>query len=315
MLSSASRQPIATRQLSKAVLKEIGPQLPWLIGGSADLAGSTGTDWGCGVFDCSHQSGQFLNYGVREFAMFSIANGLAQMGCQPYVGTFLVFADYGRNAIRLAAMMKLSVVYVFTHDSIGLGEDGPTHQPVEHLAILRATPGLETWRPANGQETALAWQEALSREGPTAIVLSRQSCAAIPIGNTSDLLCGAQMIHDVDQPECIVIATGSEVGSCYEAINKTSDLKTRVRLISCPCLSRFLKSSQRKNWLESGVPVITVEAGSSLCWGDLQPNPLYRIALDEYGLSGKGQDVMAKFGFDVASIVTKLQQICKGLSV
>lgn len=302
-------KPQATRQASKEVLGVIGPKIPWLMGGSADLGNSVLTNWGGGVFSKDAPSGRQLHYGVREFAMFAVANGLALSGVRPYVGTFLVFIDYARNALRLAGLMQLPVVYVLTHDSIGIGEDGPTHQPVEHLTILRSTPGLETWRPANLYETAIAWQEALSRKGPTAIVLTRQKCFASSENNQTIKL-GGRIVSDCDNPQCVVIATGSEVGLCEKAMQLLEPGECRIRLISVPCLSRFMQSKEKLDWLKD-YPLFVVEAASDISWGQLQPDPKMRLTVNEFGLSGKGEEVMSAFGFSPENVAMRMRQICK----
>ncbi len=308
MSSDQAVTPMATRQASQQVLKQLAPYFPQLIGGSADLTGSVCTQWGCADFSASQPEGRYLNFGVREFAMFAIASGMATMGLRPYVGTFLTFCDYGRNAIRCAALMDLPVVYILTHDSIALGEDGPTHQPIEHLAILRATPNLEVWRPANGLECARAWQAACERKGPTAIVLTRQENAAIPRPIQGELQEGASVIFDHPKASFCLLATGSEVAMAFQASQILAQSGIYVRVVSCPCLQRFKNSTVYEAFI-GGLPIVVIEAASSQSWGDIQPNPQYRITMESYGLSGRGQDVQDYFGFTPEKIAKRVKSL------
>ena len=216
--------PQATRQSSQAALNVLGPALPELFGGSADLTGSNNTLFkGARTLTAADESGDYLHYGVREFGMTAIMNGIAlHGGFIPYGGTFLVFSDYARNAVRLACLMQQRVILVYTHDSIGLGEDGPTHQPIEHLSSLRAMPHMNLWRPCDAAETALAWTLALERRGPSALVLTRQALPQQP-RTPAQLEAirrgGYVLIEGSATPECVVIATGSEVGIAAQAVN------------------------------------------------------------------------------------------------
>ena len=236
---------MATRKASQQCIEHFAHILPEMLGGSADLTGSNNTDWsGSKAITAEDYSGNYLYYGVREFAMAAIMNGLAlHGGFIPYGGTFLVFADYARNAVRLSALMKQRVIYVFTHDSIGLGEDGPTHQPVEHAAMLRMTPGMTVWRPADLMETAVAWQQALEHHnGPASLLLSRQNLPALPHGPKAAELIkkGGYIIVDCEgTPDAILIATGSEVQLAIAAAEQVKPQGIKVRVVSMPCGERF----------------------------------------------------------------------------
>src|SRR3990167_957881 len=245
---------IATRKASLNALTAYAAVLPELMGGSADLTGSNLTNWkGCKVLSRSEKDGNYLHYGVREFAMSAIMNGIAlHRGFIPFGGTFLTFSDYARNAVRLSALMKQRVIYVYTHDSIGLGEDGPTHQPIEHAAMLRLTPNMQVWRPADLVETAVAWQQAISRHnGPSALLLSRQNLpvlkhdvkdSKIEDSHTTRIARGGYILSDcAGLPEAIIIATGSEVSLAVLAAEQLrATTNRRLRVVSMPCCERFL---------------------------------------------------------------------------
>jgi len=271
-------ETVASRKASQNTLNAYGPLLPELMGGSADLAGSNLTIWsGCKGVTKEDASGNYIYYGVREFGMAAIMNGIAlHGGFVPYGATFLIFMEYCRNAVRMAALMKQRSIFVFTHDSIGLGEDGPTHQPIEQLASLRTTPNMSTWRPADTVESAVAWKAALERhDGPTALVFSRQTLvhqqrneeqlAGIPRG--------AYILRDCEgEPEIIVMATGSEVAICAEAIATLQSEGIKARLVSIPSVDVF--ESQDVAYRESVLPPavrkrLAVEAGAVDCWRKL----------------------------------------------
>ncbi|MCK4725126.1 MAG: transketolase, partial [Anaerolineales bacterium] len=265
-------KPLATRSASGKVLAAIAPLLPTLVGGSADLTPSNNTRTpDAKEISRGNFSGSYIHYGVREHGMSSIMNGMALHGLRPYGGTFLIFSDYLRPTIRLAAMMGLPVVYVFTHDSIGLGEDGPTHQPVEHVTSLRTIPNLVVLRPADGNETAKAWQVALNRSyGPTALVLTRQALPQLcPADNGLDQ--GAYIVKDVQagQPEVVIMASGSAVSIGLEAAEQLESSGVQARLVSMPSWELFDQQSQayRDSVLPPGVPRLAIEAGVSLAWG------------------------------------------------
>ncbi len=306
---------IATRAASGQVLNAIADNLPSLMGGSADLAPSNNT-----IIKSSHDfqkdayTGRNIRFGVREHAMGAILSGMAlHKGVRPYGGTFLVFADYMRPSIRLAALMELPVIYVFTHDSIAVGEDGPTHQPVEHLASLRAIPGLTVIRPADAYETQAAWRQAiLKKDGPVALLLSRQKLpvlqdsAGAAINGVGR---GAYILADTDsKPELILIASGSEVNVCLDAQNKLAEKDVAARVVSMPSWEFFETSPQ--NYKDSVLPPdvtarVAVEAGISLGWERYVGNGNPVISIDRFGASAPGGTVMEKFGFTVDNVVAK----------
>jgi transketolase len=295
----------ATRASSQTVLNAIGPGLPELLGGSADLTGSVNTmrkDSRAVTGDDA--TGNYVYYGVREFAMTAMMNGLAlHGGFRPYAGTFLVFSDYARNAVRLAALMHQPVTLVYTHDSIGLGEDGPTHQPIEHLASLRAMPNLSLWRPCDAVETAAAWTAALERRnGPTALVLTRQGLpqhARTPEQLVALRKGGYVLLDCQGTPECIVIATGSEVGIAAEAVRALQAAGRRVRLVSMPSVDVF--ELQPAPYRESVLPGavsrrVAVEAAASQSWWKLVGRDGDVIGIDRFGASGKAADLFKEYG-------------------
>ena len=295
----------ATRKHSGNVLDAVAPALPELIGGSADLTGSNNTrPRDAATVGADGAAGDYLYYGVREFGMGAIMNGLAlHGGFLPYGGTFLTFSDYMRNAIRMAALMRQRVVFVLTHDSIGLGEDGPTHQAVEHLASLRLIPGLEVWRPADAVETAVAWKCALQPDrGPTALALSRQGVA--PLAHTPETVAlaarGGYVLRDCDDaPELILLATGSEVGLALAAAAALA-AEARVRVVSLPCLERFARqdAAYREQVLPAAVGArLAVEAGVGAPWARWVGPRGRVLSVEEFGHSAPGARVLEHFGF------------------
>ena len=309
--AQATNAPQATRASSGAVLNSIGPGLPELLGGSADLTGSVNTQRkDSRTLGPDTPGGNYIHYGVREFAMTAVMSGLAlHGGYRPYGGTFLVFSDYARNAVRLASLMRQPVVLVYTHDSIGLGEDGPTHQPVEHLASLRAMPGLSLWRPADAVETAVAWRAALERaDGPTALVLTRQALAQqqrTPEQLAAVARGGYTLIDCEGVPDAIVIATGSEVMIAADAVRALNSKGRRVRLVSMPSVDRF--EAQDAAWREAVLPSavrrrIAVEAGARQGWWQFVGLDGDVIGMETFGASGKGGELMAHFGFTAAHV-------------
>jgi transketolase len=295
---------MATRASSQVVLNAIGPALGELVGGSADLTGSNNTfrkDSKAVTPDDAH--GNYINYGVREFGMTAIMNGMVlHGGFRPYAGTFLVFSDYARNAVRMAALMRLGVVLVYTHDSIGLGEDGPTHQPIEHLASLRAMPNLSVWRPADAVETAVAWAVAVGRsDGPTALVLTRQALPPQPRTREQGMAIargGYVLIEPAGAPEAVVIATGSEVAIAASAVNALNTAGRRVRLVSMPCADVF--DAQTAEYRESVLPAavkrrVAIEAGATLSWWKYVGSDGTVLGIDSFGASGKAADLYRHF--------------------
>ncbi len=303
---------VATRKASGKVLNSIAEKTPFLIGGSADLAPSNNTYMkGVGDF-LPNGVGRNIHYGIREHAMGAIMNGLALAGLVPFGGTFLVFSDYMRPAIRMAAMSGLHVIYVFTHDSIGLGEDGPTHQPIEHIASLRAMPNLVVIRPADASETVTAWKVALERkEGPTALLLTRQGVPVIDraeygCSSPEDLEKGAYVIADCDDtPELILIATGSEVHLALEAWQRLKEKGIRVRVVNMPSWELF--EMQDKEYREDVLPPsvrarVSIEAGSTLGWHRYTGYEGVTIGIDRFGASAPYKILFEKFGFTAENI-------------
>ncbi len=303
-------KPMATRQASGRVINALAPALPSLVGGSADLAGSNLTEIkdGGGV-ERGKFDGRNLHFGVREHGMAALANGLAlHGGLRPYVATFLVFSDYLRPSLRLAALMGIPVVYVFTHDSIFVGEDGPTHQPVEQIAALRAVPNLVVWRPADARETAVAWRAALARrDGPSALVLTRQ---AVPVLDVEDVEAGAARGGWVAFPErggaaeLVVVGTGSETALALEAARALTADGRRVRAVSLPSLEVFLAqdAAWRESVLPAGVPRLVVEAGVPLGLGPLV-GPRDRFhGIEGFGASAPYKTLATHFGMTVERV-------------
>jgi transketolase len=309
--------PQATRQSSQAVLNIIGPALPEIFGGSADLTPSNNTMFkGARTITPEDASGNYMHYGVREFGMTAMLNGVSlHGGFVPYGATFLVFSDYARNAIRLACLMSTRVVLVYTHDSIGLGEDGPTHQPVEHLTSLRALPNMSLWRPCDAAETAVAWTAGIERHGPTLLILTRQPLPQQP--RTPEQLAnirrgGYTLIDCSGTPECIVIATGSEVGIAAEAVNKLNSAGQRVRLVSMPSTEAFDAQDEayRHNVLPPAVRKrLAVEAGATLSWWRYVGLDGQVLGIDRFGASGKFADVYPHFGFTADNIAHQLREL------
>ena len=301
---------VATRKASEAALNAIARALPSLLGGSADLAGSNFTDIaGERAMARGDMGGRIVRFGVREHAMGAIANGLALHGLAPFVGTFLVFSDYLRPALRLAALMRQGVIYVFTHDSIGLGGDGPTHQPVEHLMSLRAIPGLVVLRPADGNETAQAWRIAAERrDGPTVLALTRQNVPNLQVPEGA-VARGGYVIAEASggSPRLLLIGTGSEVSLCLQAKDVLEAEGVPTRVVSLPSFELF--EAQDEAYRESVLPRavrarVTVEAGATLGWeryaGDLGET----VGLDRFGASAPGDVVMRELGFTVVAVVS-----------
>jgi transketolase len=300
----------ATRQSSQAVLDILAPAVPELLGGSGDLTGSNNTLFrGARTLTPEDPSGNYIHYGVREFGMTAAMNGMAlHGGVIPYGGTFLVFSDYARNAVRLACLMKTRVVLVYTHDSIGLGEDGPTHQPIEHLTSLRAMPHMTLWRPCDGVETAVAWAAAIEHRGPTALILTRQALpqqARTPQQQSDIRRGGYTLIDGSGPPECIVIATGSEVALAAQAVNALNSSGRRVRLVSMVSTEVF--DAQDPGYRESVLPRalrrrMAVEAGATLSWWRYVGAEGRVIGIDGFGASGKAADLFPHFGFTVDNV-------------
>ena len=316
--ANQAEESIASRKASLNCLNELGPQLPELLGGSADLAPSNLTFWnGARAITPETPDGNYLHYGVREFGMGAIMNGIAlHGGFVPYGATFLIFMEYMRNAVRMAALMDQQAIFVFTHDSIGLGEDGPTHQPIEQLASLRATPNLATWRPCDAVETAAAWDAALKRHsGPSALVLSRQGLphqkrTKQQLGNIQR---GAYVLKDSDgTPELILIATGSEVGLAMDAAAQLEQAGHAVRVVSMPSAFRFdgQEIEYREKVLPSSVTKrIAIEASHRDYWYKYVGLNGRVIGMSTYGESAPAGDLFKHFGFTVDNVVQEAREL------
>ena len=308
----ADGKPIATRAAFGRVLNAVAPRLPTLMGGSADLTPSNNTAiQGAADFQKGAYDGRYLRFGVREHAMGAILSGMAlHGGVRPYGGTFLVFADYMRPSIRLAALMNLPVIYIFTHDSIAVGEDGPTHQPVEHLAALRAIPGLTVIRPADATETAAAWRTALqSADGPVALILSRQNLPVLDrrkLPPADRLTKGAYVLSDADEPQAVLIATGSEVQLALKAQGMLSERGVAARVVSMPSWELFerMPRDYRDAVLPPAVSArVAVEAGIAMGWERYVGDSGTVVGMTGFGASAPGETVMEKFGFTAERVV------------
>jgi transketolase len=308
----------ATRKASQNCLNQFGPLLPEFLGGSADLAGSNLTLWsGCKGVSAADASGNYLYYGVREFGMAAIMNGIAlHGGFIPYGATFMVFMEYCRNAIRMAALMNLQSIYVLTHDSIGLGEDGPTHQPVEQLSNLRTTPNLSTWRPCDAVETAVAWKAAIERKtGPTALVLSRQGLQHQPRSDQQldNIARGAYILRDCQgTPDLIIIATGSEVDLGMQAAEILAAQGSNIRVVSMPSTDQF--DAQDETYKESVLPAavsrrLAIEAAHQDYWFKYTGLQGRIIGMNSFGASAPAADLMKLFGFTVDNVVQQAQEL------
>ncbi|MEQ9995037.1 transketolase [Pectobacterium versatile] len=315
----ANPAKIASRKASQNALEAYGKLLPEFLGGSADLAPSNLTIWSGSVSLDKDHAGNYIHYGVREFGMTAIANGIAlHGGFVPYTATFLMFVEYARNAVRMAALMKIRSIYVYTHDSIGLGEDGPTHQPVEQLASLRVTPNMSNWRPADQVETAVAWKYAIERQdGPTSLILSRQNLAQQP--RTAEQLAnvakGGYVLKDSDgQPELILIATGSEVELAVGAYDKLTAAGRKVRVVSMPSTDAFDKqdAAYREAVLPKAVAArVAIEAGIADYWFKYVGLNGAIVGMTSFGESAPAELLFEAFGFTVDNVVEKAQALLK----
>jgi transketolase len=309
-------ETIATRKASQNALEMLVPALPELIGGSADLTGSNLT-----MVKASRAvapgsvKGNHIFYGVREFGMCAVMNGISLHGGMiPYGGTFLVFSDYARNAVRMAALMKIRVIYVFTHDSIGLGEDGPTHQPVEHAATLRLIPNMDVWRPCDSTETAAAWQAAIERaKGPTALLLSRQNLPFIKRERVDDVARGGYVLADAPSARAVIIATGSEIQPALAAREQLAQAGIPVRVVSMPSTSVFDRqdANYRNSVLPAGLPKVAVEAGVTDYWRKYVGLEGAVVGLDRFGESAPAGDLFKHFGFTAENIAKVVRSVLK----
>ncbi len=311
---AAKAENIATRKASQNAIGAFAPLLPELIGGSADLAGSNLTLWKGSKGVSRNSGGNYIYYGVREFGMTAIANGLAlHGGFIPYTATFLVFSDYARNAIRMAALMKQRQIMVYTHDSIGLGEDGPTHQPVEHVSSLRLIPGVDVWRTADATETAVAWQAAIERtDGPSVLALSRQNLPTVTGAIASETIRrGGYVLTDAVVPEAVLIATGSEIKLALDAQNALAEAGIATRVVSMPCADAFERQDKayKESVLPRGIPRVAIEAGVSDFWRKYVGLEGAVIGIDRFGESAPAGELFKFFGFTVDNVVATVKEI------
>jgi len=313
---------VASRKASLNSLNAFGPELPELLGGSADLAPSNLTFWnGAKAITADNASGNYMHYGVREFGMAAIMNGVAlHGGFVPYGATFLIFMEYARNAVRMAALMKQRAIYVFTHDSIGLGEDGPTHQPVEQVPSLRGTPNMSVWRPCDAVETAVSWKAALERnDGPTSLILSRQNLAHQPRSEEqlANIARGAYVLKDCEgTADAILIATGSEVTLALDAAEKLSANGKKIRVVSMPSTDRF--DAQDAAYRESVLPAdvitrVAIEAAHKDFWYKYVGLEGAIIGMETFGESAPAGQLFEEFGFTVDNIVGTVSELLEEL--
>ncbi len=300
----------ATRKSSQYALNGFCSFIPEMLGGSADLTGSNNTDWkGSKSITPEKMQGNYLHYGVREFGMAAIMNGIAlHGGFIPYGGTFLIFSDYARNGIRMSALMRQRVIYVLTHDSIGLGEDGPTHQPIEQTASLRLIPNLEVWRPADDLETTVAWQCAIERQdGPSALALTRQNLPQPPHNAeaVAEIARGGYILSAAEAPQMLLLATGSEVALAMQAAAVLREKGYAVQVVSMPCVERFL--AQNADYQAKVLPVgskrLAIEAGATAGWYRFVGLDGQVLGLDRFGESAPAKDLFKAFGFTVENVV------------
>ena len=313
----ANPENIASRKASQNCLEAYGSMLPELIGGSADLTGSNLTNWSGSTPLTDSADGNYIYYGVREFGMTAIASGIAlHGGFVPYTATFLIFMEYARNAVRMAALMQQQSILVYTHDSIGQGEDGPTHQPIEQIANLRSTPNMSVWRPCDSVESAVAWKAAIERSvGPTALVFSRQGLPHQARSNEqlAEVARGGYVLEDCNgEPEAIVIATGSEVSICREAVSTLNADGAKVRLVSMPSVDVF--ESQDPAYREQVLPNavrtrVAVEAAGADYWSKFVGLDGKVIGMHSFGESAPGGELMAHFGFTAENVVNTVRSL------
>jgi transketolase len=315
MLNNEKGFKEATRKSSERVLDSLGASLPMLLGGSADLTGSNNT-WhsSSNAITGKDKSGNYVYYGVREFAMSAMMNGMClHGGIIPYSGTFLVFSDYARNAVRMAALMKIAPIFVYSHDSIALGEDGPTHQPVEHTNSLRLMPNLNVWRPADTTETAIAWITAIeNRKTPSCILLTRQGLPALhhTLAQSEEILRGGYILLEPPEPaSAVILATGSEVSIALQVANKLNETGNSIRVVSMPCVEIF--DRQSTDWQNKVLPPsvkkrISIEAGSTNFWHQYTGLDGLTIGIDSFGVSAPGNQALEHFGLDANSCIKQI---------
>ncbi len=316
---AAGFDKVATRQASQTAIAHFAKILPEMLGGSADLTGSNNTNWkACVPISRAQPYGNYIHYGVREFGMCAIMNGMALYGgLMPFGGTFLVFSDYARNAIRMSAIMQQKVIYVMTHDSIGLGEDGPTHQPIEHLGSLRMIPHLDVWRPCDALETFVAWQSSLERaDGPSLLALSRQTLPKMPRTpeQIEKISLGGYVLVARQKPVLNLLATGSEVMLAVQASEKLWAQGISAQVISMPCVELFLSQDEdyQAGVLQEEIPTLVIEAGATHYWPSIIPGVGMVMGIDTYGESAPAADLYQHFGLTVERIVETAQECIEG---
>ena len=303
-------EKIATRSALQKAINATASSLPGLLSGSADLTGNNGVKLDGAVdFQPATREGRQIRYGVREHGMGSAMNGMAlHGGILPVGGTFFVFSDYNRPAIRLAALSRAHTVFVFSHDSVGVGEDGPTHQPVEQLMSLRLIPGLQVIRPADANETAQAWRVAVEHDGPTALILSRQTIPVTTDGSAVEP--GGAVVVDVRRPDVVLVGTGSEVAVCVAAAEKLAAEGVRARVVSLPSWDRFASqpAAYRRKVLPAGVPTVSVEAGVTIGWERYAD---VAVGIDRFGASAPGDLVLDKLGINPDNVVKQARALLR----
>ena len=313
---NSNNQAMATRKASKACLDFFVKEMPELVGGSADLTPSNNTfSSSSSTFSNNNPSGNHINYGVREFGMTAIMNGMVlHGGIKPYGATFLVFTDYARNAVRLSALMGLPNIFVYTHDSVALGEDGPTHQPIEHLVTLRSTPNLNNWRPADLVETAIAWKNAVcSEKTPTCLIFSRQGTSAIErtTKQLKSINMGGYLLETVEKPDITIVASGSEVQLALDAAKDLRNDSIVVNVVSMPSLDIFLKqSSEYQNQIiNPNKPVLVVECSHPNSWYKILNRSDAVIGIETFGESAPGNELLEHFGFNKENVIKKAKSL------
>ena len=309
-------EKIATRKASQNCIEVLAKELPELVGGSADLTPSNLTDWSGSVSVTKNGGGNYIHYGVREFGMAAIMNGMAlHGGVKPFGATFLMFSEYARNALRMAALMKINPVFVFTHDSIGLGEDGPTHQPVEQIATLRLIPNMDVWRPCDTAESLIAWAEAVkASDHPSCLIFSRQNLPYIPRStDTLNKICrGGYVIQEAaGKAQAVIIATGSEVELALNAQKALAEQGIAVRVVSMPCTNVFDRqpAAYRAAVLPADLPKVAVEAGVSDGWYKYVGTHGKVVGLDRFGESAPADELFKLFGFTVDNVVAAVKAV------
>jgi transketolase len=312
---NAAQQTVATRKASQIALEEFSQLLPEFLGGSADLTGSNLTNWSGSKWIDKDGHGNYISYGVREFGMAAIMNGVAlHGGLRPYGGTFLMFSEYARNALRMAALMKINPIFVFTHDSIGLGEDGPTHQPVEQIATLRYIPNMDTWRPCDTTESAVAWAHAIEqKDRPSNLIFSRQNLPFVS-HETKDLgviAKGGYVLRDAADAKAVLIATGSEVELALKAKDALAEQGIAVRVVSMPCTNVFDRQDKayQASVLPKGLPRVAIEAGVTDFWRKYVGLDGEVVGIDHFGESAPAPVLFKEFGFTVDNVVAKVKQV------